>query len=223
MNTPAAKLGGPATDLDALLETALARVGGDPRRVWCKASLRFESRLASGRAEILGGVLSPAYLGTEEAPAWCERIEGRTAVCRIASAKEPLEAWLPLLESLVKASASLALVAGEVDDLLLATLLVNHRRAALRNVVVRPEVAPTASSAAPRSSIATSRTPPTNADALLFAQSVWTRRDATALVPEDPTRWEAPTREIAIVEVGGANAADVQARLRALEKRLTEL
>ncbi len=202
-------------DLVALLEQALTRVERDPRRVWCKRSVDFESRLTSASAELCGGLWSPLYLGTEEKPAWSMALEGESVVHRVANARAPLTDWIPMLEAAVKAKVSLVLIAGEVETELLHTLLVNHLRSALHNALVHP--------GPPRGGARVSDGPAQDVDALPRARLVWSRRAATAIFPEDGTRWAGALTQLAVLEVGGANAADVQARAAFIERRLAEM
>lgn len=207
MNDPA--------DLVALLEQALARVERDPRRVWCQRSIDFDSRVTSASAELCGGLWSPFYLGTEEKPAWSMGLEGDSVVHRVTHARVPLVDWIPMLEAAVKAQVRLVLIAGEVDTELLHTLIVNHARNALQNALVHP--------GPQRGGTRASDGPAPDVDALPRARLVLSRRSATAIFPKDATRWGGALTQLALLEVGGANAADQAARMSFVERRLAEM
>jgi hypothetical protein len=198
-------------DLRELLQEVLKTVP-DPRSVWCVPSNRFETRVARRRGLLVGGAWAPQFLSDTEdlwPVPWTLELKG-PRVLLAESATAPFWKWLPLLESVAKADESLIVVADEIGEELIRTLVGNFARRALRACAVRsPAGAAALGHASPEF--------PRDHRRLPCVREAWIRKDAAVLFPGEET---AGADEIAVIEVGGEDVADQRARLRFLAEAI---
>jgi len=207
-------------DLHELISDA-RRLVPDDRHIWCTASERFESRIISRRGLLLGGALSPQFLRDTANLSWDVPWAMRLRYCRVvicdqAAARQPLAAWLPLMEAVAGAGESLLVVTETIGSELLSTFVVNAFKGTLRVCAVHPA---RAGSSAPGARFST---PPTGPDQLLRIDDVWVRRTATVCFPDanDPLSSAAALQDFALIETGGENHEDQFDRLRWLMREL---
>jgi hypothetical protein len=213
-------------DLLTLISEA-RRLVTDDRYIWCCASDGFDSCCVQRRGLLLGGALSPHFLRDtsemwSEIP-WTMRLyHCRVVVCDKA-AREPLKAWLPLMEGVAGAGESLLVVTETIDSELLHTFIVNSLKGSLRVCAVRPVRDRYGNPAPGVESLARScATPPTQRDQLPRLGEVWIRRTATALFPsaDEAALAAAALQNFAVIETGGENHEDQYDRLRFLMREL---
>ena len=208
-------------DLLPLVAGARQRVPDD-RHIWCSASETFGSRLTERRGLLLGGAFSPHFLRDSTATSWETPWTVRLRHCRVVicdqAAREPLAAWLPLMESVAGSGESLLVVTETIDSELLATFIVNACKGTLPVCVVHPVRGRSGNALAG----AQFATPPAGPDQLLRIDDVWVRRTATVCFPTagDPLSSAAALQDFVVIETGGENHEDQFDRLRFLMREL---
>lgn len=211
-------------DLVRLVDEAVERVR-EPRRIWCRPSLSFATRLQVTSGVVLGGAHSPLFLGADHALDPVTRqlpgglLASRVRVLETPYAAGPLDRWLGFLESLKEAQESLLVVTPEAPDPeLLETFVVNTHRRALVACAVFPGAGPGAPAIAPHDDVARSHAallgaglPPSPAvrESLPLFGLAMARRHATVLLDGAP---DAESEPVAMIHVGGRDLEDVQGR-----------
>ncbi len=171
---------------------------------------------------MLGGAFSPHFLRDSTATSWETPWTVRLRHCRVVicdqAAREPLAAWLPLMESVAGSGESLLVVTETIDSELLATFIVNACKGTLPVCVVHPVRGRSGNALAG----AQFATPPAGPDQLLRIDDVWVRRTATVCFPKagDPLSAAAALQDFVVIETGGENHEDQFDRLRFLMREL---
>lgn len=219
---------------------------GDPRAIWCRRALDYASRVELAQGLLFGGAHSPLFLSTDHPlDPITRRLPAaltvpRARIATLSGPADPMEAWLPFLEALREAGESLIAVSAEPLPLdVLETFVVNTERRTLIACAVHPAGAspgPQAAHAehaehAARTTQA-ARTPqaallnvpvnvptPDMREELPFFETALVRRDATVLL-DGPA--DALPDRVALIHVGGADAADVAARMQVVDRALNE-
>ena len=127
---------GTRTDTDADLEQLLANLLDDVRDsrfLWCTTGIGFDTWVEPCEGLILGGACAPSFLN--EAGGQCTLHQARILGLP-GGDLDPLETWLPILESVIKNEESLLIIADEIDATVLQTLLVNVQRETLSCCVI---------------------------------------------------------------------------------------
>jgi len=208
-------------DLLQLISEA-RRLVSDDRYIWCAASETFDSHLTQRRGLLLGGAFSPHFLRDSTAMCWDTPWAVRLRHCRVVicdkAARQPVAAWLPLMEAVAGAGESLLVVTETIDSELLATFVVNAFKGTLPVCVVHPVAGRSDRSVAG----AQFTTPPSGLDQLLRIDDVWVRRTATVCFPAagDPLSSAAALQDFVVIETGGENHDDQFDRLRLLMREL---
>lgn len=202
------------TDLREILKEA-RNSSTSTKSIWCTPSVSFETRIAQRKGILLGGAWAPQFLRQDESAFSVPfvRVLGRPRVLMGEKFTGSIPAWLPLLEQVAKQTIPLLLVAKAIDDTLLRFFIVNAVRGTLAASVARME-----------GSVADFKTafgnpvvePPNEASGLPMMEEAWLRKDASVVFPQFPENCQSITQDITVIEVGGEDFDNQQARLRFL-------
>ena len=223
--------------LAEIYDEALARAGGDRRKVWYLPALRFESHLESRPVLLAGGAQAPAFLVREPHHLGWPNLPGAhlcgARLLMAPSLRSRPEAWVEFLEKLVENDESLAILAEEVDRDLLALLAMNAVRRTLKVCVVHPgemgrsleDLAEMLGRGRKQSPLlAPEAAPEAGLREQLPRVNLMARRDAAVLEPaEDESSGSGsalPTTETVWISVGGDDYHDQQNRLLAISAAL---
>ncbi|MDE0867028.1 MAG: hypothetical protein OSA98_24890 [Rubripirellula sp.] len=119
-------------DLEQLLADLLSDVP-DSRFLWCTAGTGFDTHVERCEGLLLGGASAPGFLS--EPGGQCTLTQTRVLGLP-AGECDPLESWVPVLESVSLSEQSLLVVTDEIDATVLKTLLINVHRETISCCVI---------------------------------------------------------------------------------------
>jgi hypothetical protein len=163
---------------------------------------------------ILGGAWSPQFIRESEqhwAVPFVRLLDRRPKVLFTEAVGGSFMDWLPMLESLAKARQSLLVVTERIHEPVLRCFVVNSVSGGVDICVVH-----LSQSVADQSVIFGKPLygPPSDIDVLPVVSEAWIRRDSTLVFLESPDDFRSVAEEVIIIEVGGDDFEDQQARLR---------
>lgn len=197
-------------DLEQLLAKLLADVG-DSRFLWCTAGIGFDTWVEPCEGLIMGGACAPGFLN--EAGGQCTLYQARVLGLP-GGEPDPLENWVPILESVNENKQSLLVIADEIDATVLQTLLVNVQHETLSCCVIG--TGGPADITAFLSSGALADKAAQIAKHLPLIDRVWVRRAVSVVFSGDELELEGSMSPVQLIHVGGADAHDQARRLEFL-------
>jgi hypothetical protein len=205
-------------DLLDALKTARHSVRST-RSIWCTPATTFETKITLRYGLVLGGAWAPQFIPAEVAGPWHVpyiKTLDRPFIFWSASTKGSMVDWLPAAEVLVKQGASLLLVTENIGDEILRVFIVNSIRGTLGACVVRPS----GNSPGIYSELTSgSSGPPRDILKLPRAAEAWIRK-RSCVIFDNTNLGSDDLEEIAVIEVGGEDLADQQARVTFLADKL---
>ena len=197
-------------DLEQLLAQLLADVR-DSRFLWCTAGVGFDTWVEPCAGLILGGACAPGFL--TEAGGQCTLHQARVLGLP-GGDSDPLETWVPILESVNENEESLLVIADEIDATVLQTLLVNVRHETLSCCVIG--TGGPADITGFLSSDALADTGARIVKQLPLIDRVWIRRAVSVVFSGDELELEGSMSPVQLIHVGGADMHDQARRLEFL-------
>lgn len=184
------------------------------KSIWCTTSLEFETRLTRRKGVILGGAWSPQFIRESEqtwAVPFVRLLDRRPKVLFTEAVGGNFMDWLPMLEALNKAGQSLLVVTERIHEPVLRCFIVNSVSGAVDICVVHLN-----QRIADRSIIFGKPLygPPSDIGVLPAISEAWIRKDSTLVLLDSPDDFRSVAEEVFIIEVGGDDFEDQQARLR---------
>ncbi len=199
-------------DLIETLETARRSVLST-RSIWCTSSTAFETRISRRRGLILGGAWSPQFIPESEKPWYVPftRVLERPYIFASEITTGTMDDWLSAATE-VSRTGSLLLVTNSIGEDLLRFFVTNALTGSLRMCVVQSGYRPTAE--LPFVYGRANSGPPESALKLPVVLEAWVRKRATVVFPSPSSNWASDAEEICVIEIGGEDQADQQARIR---------
>ena len=197
-------------DLKELLDDLLDQVP-DSRLLWCTAGTGFDTWVESLEGLILGGACAPGFL--TEPGSQCTL--SQTRVLGLPEGDlDPLEVWVPVLESVNKNEESLLVIADEIDATVLRTLLVNVQHETISCCVIGTGGPADITAFLPAGAMANRGT--RIVTQLPLVDQIWIRRAVSVVFSGDEQELTGHMSPVQLIHVGGADAHDQQRRLECM-------